>query len=148
MAEDVARTKEELALSQQEVADMQTEILRFSAEREDENTELQKVVKDQRETVQILKKVMTRLREVYKPNAAALVQHHEQQFARPQGVNQQGQGFETIPYQQNEGSNGVLFLIEKIAQDSQHMIDEAMGTEKESQAAYETMVMQTNGNIA
>jgi len=146
--EDIQRNTEDINLAEVEIGDMQNEILRLSAERESENAEFQTVVTEQRATVDILNKVMTRLREVYEPKKAALIA--QQNTARPQSVGKGPGDFVSNAggYEQNSQSKGVLFMIEKIASDSQAAIDEAMSTEKQSQAQYETLVMDANKAVA
>merc|ERR1719253_1296094 len=137
MAATVDTLKKEIAVLENEVAETNTAIKRASEDRAAENAEFQQTVADQRATQMVLAKVLARLREVYQK--AALVQKSKALLQQEPGAAAppMPEGFDEYKQQ---GSGGVLALIEKIAAEANDLEKEALHAEQESQKAYERFV--------
>jgi len=128
----IKKLGEEIGDNQKQIAETQLGIKKASQTREKQNAEFQVTVSDQRATQAILTKALDRLKAFYKKaeggGAAAFVQ--------------QGQ---TPPVQfnkmkKNAGASPVIGMIEQIIEDSKATEAEAISTEREAQANYETFV--------
>jgi len=118
-----------------EIADAQIQIKRAGEDREAENRDFQTTVTDQRETQRILGKAMAVMQAVY---SKAMIQTHQGPPPPP--------GFST--YSKNAGGSGVIALLQTLIGDAKKMEAETVQAEKDSQAAYETFVKNTNDDIA
>jgi len=129
LAEDIAAANEQIAATQLEVK-------KASQTREDENAAFQTVVSDQRATQTILDKALQRLKDFYatRLSGRALLQVSAKQTPPVQ--------FNS--YKNNAGSSPVMGLIEQIIEDSKALEKEAISGERQAQADYETMVVDSN----
>jgi predicted nucleic acid-binding Zn-ribbon protein len=124
-----------------EIAEMQVQMKRAGEDRESQNKEFQTTVADQRETQKLLQAALSILGEFYgKAKAASLTQQAQQPAGPPPPA-----GFEA--YSKNEGSGGVMGLIQQIISDAKAMEAEAIRAEEDSQKAYEDFVKETNASI-
>jgi uncharacterized coiled-coil protein SlyX len=124
-----------------EIAEMQVQMKRAGEDRESQNKEFQTTVADQRETQKLLQAALSILGEFYgKAKSASLAQQAQQPAGPPPPA-----GFEA--YSKNEGSGGVMGLIQQIISDAKAMEAEAIRAEEDSQKAYEDFVKETNASI-
>jgi len=134
----IKKLGEEIGEAQNQISETEVGVKKASQTREKENAEFQVTVSDQRATQTILKKALDRLKAFYKKEkggAAVLVQ--------------QGQ---TPPVQfnkmnNNAGASPVIGMIEQIVEDSKATEADAISTEREAQANYETFVKDSNNLI-
>eukprot|EP00928_Gymnodinium_smaydae_P061636 TRINITY_DN45676_c0_g1_i1.p1 TRINITY_DN45676_c0_g1~~TRINITY_DN45676_c0_g1_i1.p1 ORF type:complete len:706 (-),score=240.96 TRINITY_DN45676_c0_g1_i1:62-2179(-) len=155
---DESKTVEQLsadiASAQGTIAEMQEQMKRASEAREAENAEFQQTVSDQRLTQTILKKALARMRQVY-----AFVQRQQQQKEdeQPGAPHIATSATHTDPgngparftkYEQNAAGGRVLKLLETVLSDSTTTETEAIASEEDAQAAYETLMKDSNAGIA
>jgi len=120
-----------------EVAEMQVQMKRAGENREKENKEFQQTVADQRASQKLLQAALGILEGFYKKKAALL----QQEPAGPPPP----AGFKD--YKKNAASGGVMGMIQQIISDAKAMEAEAIGSEEDSQKAYEDFVKETNASI-
>merc|ERR1719379_1720631 len=133
---------EEMAALKDSIKEMQKQMAKASEERELQNKDFQTVVADQRATQEILKKALKRLESFYKK---ALLQAREEPVP----------GAEVAPpppafkaYKKNEGSSGVMTMIENVIKEAATSEAEAIKDEADSQAGYEEFIKNSNDAIA
>merc|ERR1719375_6170 len=132
-------------ISKKEVAEMKVSMKRAGEDRKAENQEFQSMVADQRAVVNILNKVLARLKMFYEKKALVQVGVHNHQ--------EPGAAVEAPPpkpkeYQKSAGAGGVMQLIAMIIEDAQREETELVVDEQNSQEAYATFVQETNNCIA
>lgn len=123
------------------------EIKRAGEDREQQNTEFQKTVQEQRETQQLLKKALTVLNNFYAKEAAEKKTSFVQEFKsgdEPAGP-PPPEGFRS--YKNNAQSGGVVQMITQIIEDAAAMEREAIKGEEDSQIAYESIVRESNATV-
>merc|ERR1719146_484946 len=118
---------------------MQKQMAKASEERELQNKDFQTVVADQRATQEILKKALKRLESFYKK-------------ALLQGRAEPGAAAPPPPpafkeYKKNEGSSGVMTMIENVIKEAATSEAEAIKDEADSQAGYEEFIKNSNAAI-
>jgi len=133
----IKKLDEEISDAKNQIGETQVGVKKASQTREEQNIEYQATVSDQRATQTILTKALDKLKSFYKKAAGggAFVQ--------------QGQ---TPPVQfnkmkSNAGASPVIGMIEQIVEDSKATEADAISTEKEAQANYETFVKDSNNLI-
>merc|ERR1719238_1468957 len=134
----IKKLGEEIADAQNQIAETQLGVKKASQTREEQNAEFQSTVSDQRATQTILKKALDRLKAFYKKEkgGAALVQVGQ---TPPVQFNKM---------KNNAGASPVIGMIEQIIEDSKATEKDAVSTEREAQANYETFVKDSNNLIA
>merc|ERR1719311_269077 len=130
---------EEMAALKDSVKEMQKQMAKASEERELQNKDFQTVVADQRATQEILKKALKRLESFYKK---ALLQAHAEPGA---AVPPPPPAFKA--YKKNEGSSGVMTMIENVIKEAATSEAEAIKDEADSQAGYEEFMKNSNAAI-
>jgi predicted nucleic acid-binding Zn-ribbon protein len=134
----IKKLDEEISDSKKQIEETQVGVKKASQTREEQNAEFQATVSDQRATQTILTKALDKLKSFYKKakgGAAAFIQ--------------QGQ---TPPVQfnkmkSNAGASPVIGMIEQIIEDSKKTEADAVSTEREAQANYETFIKDSNNLI-
>lgn len=111
-----------------EVAASLLEMKKASENREAENKEFQVTVADQKATQTILKKALDRLKAFYAKKGALL------QARQP----------EAKPYKKNAGASGVMAMMETIYDESKEVEADALKSENDAQAAYESFIKDSN----
>merc|ERR1719198_838109 len=123
----------------EEISDAKKQIgvKKASQTREEQNIEYQATVSDQRATQTILTKALDKLKSFYKKakGGAGFVQ------------NQQTPPVQFGKMKSNAGASPVIGMIEQIVEDSKKTEADAISTEKEAQANYETFVKDSNNLI-
>merc|ERR1719353_392007 len=130
---------EEMAALKDSIKEMQKQMAKASEEREAQNHEYQTVVADQVATQDILKKALKRLESFYKK--ALLQGHAEPGAAVPPPPPAFGE------YKKNEGSSGVMTMIENVIKEAHESEKEALKDEADSQAGYEEFIKNSNSAI-
>jgi predicted nucleic acid-binding Zn-ribbon protein len=135
----IKKLDEEISDAKKQIEETQIGVKKASQTREEQNVEYQATVSDQRATQTILTKALDKLKSFYKKanGGAGFVQ------------GQQGQ---TPPVQfgkmkSNAGASPVIGMIQQIVEDSKKTEADAISTEKEAQANYETFVKDSNNLI-
>jgi len=129
----------------QEIGEMHVSLKRAGEDRKAENLDFQAQVADQRAVVNILNKVLARLKMFYEKKSLVQVGVHNHQ--------EPGAAVEAPPpkpkeYQKSAGAGGVMQLIAMIIEDAQREETELVVDEQNSQEAYATFVQETNNCIA
>mmetsp|Transcript_123318 Transcript_123318/g.354314 ORF Transcript_123318/g.354314 Transcript_123318/m.354314 type:complete len:654 (+) Transcript_123318:1-1962(+) len=139
--------KEEIQATTDAVADMQEQMKRASEVREAENADYQQTVTDHRITQMILAKAHDRMKQIY-----ALIQADPQPGAPHVALS----GNHTDPgngparftkYDKHSGGSRVLRMIEEVMADSKKTEDDAIASEQDSQAKYESFMQESNTAI-
>jgi len=133
----ITKLSDEIADAKNQVSDTQVAVKQASQTREKQNAEFQVTVSDQRATQAILKKALDRLRDFYSKEASGSFTQVAQ--TPPVQFNK---------YKNNAGASPVLGLIEQIIEDSTATEADAVSTEKQAQANYETFIKDSNNLIS
>jgi hypothetical protein len=135
----IKKLGEEIAEAQGQIAETDLGVKKASQTRESQNAEFQVTVSDQRATQAILTKALDRLKAFYKKaegGGAAFVQQGQ---TPPVQFNK---------FKKNAGASPVIGMIEQIIEDSKATEADAISTEREAQANYETFVKDSNNLVA
>jgi len=135
----ITKLGEEMADAQNQIAETQLGIKKASQTREGQNSEFQVTVSDQRATQAILTKAVDRLKVFYKKAKGGGAAFAQQGQTPPVQFNK---------LKSNAGASPVIGMIEQIIEDSKKTESEAISTEREAQANYETFVKDSNNLIA
>merc|ERR1719375_1741677 len=132
-------------ISKKEIGEMQVSLKRAGEDRKAENVDFQAMVADQRAVVNILNKVLARLKMFYEKKAFVQVAAH----------NHQEPGAAAPPpppkpkeYSKSGGAGGVMQLISKIIEDATSEEAELVVDEQNAQEAYASFVEETNSCLA
>jgi len=134
LASNIDALAKRLDEAKAEIAELQVNMQRANEDRKLENQEFQKTVHDQTTTVEILKKALDKLANYY--DSASFLQRQKQTPPVPQAE-----------YKASAGAEGVMQMIEKLIGEAQTMTKDAQKAESEAQAAYETLIADTNGSV-
>jgi len=126
-----------------EITELEKQIQIAGQTRQKENAKFQTEATEQQQTQMILKKAVQFLKKFYSGSKASLVQIRRHGVEEPALGNPEG--FQD--YQQNAGGQGVISLIETIAEDAHKLEMEAVQDEQDSQASYEDFTAQTSATI-
>jgi len=133
----------EMAELQKEIEEMEVQMKKASEERENSNHEFQTAVTDQRATQTILKKALARLESFYgKKTLIQMGQRQEPGAAVPPPP----PAMEEM--KPNQGSGGVMMLIQNIIEEAKEMEVDALAAESDAQAGYEEFIKNSNAAIA
>merc|ERR1719456_914752 len=130
----ITTLNKEIGEAKEAIKAAQLDLQRASQDRQVENLDFQKTIADQTVTIEILHKAMDRLAEFY--DSVELLQRHKQTPPVAQAE-----------YKPNAGAGGVISMIEKLIYDAKDLMAKAKESEGESQAAYETLVADTNASV-
>lgn len=114
-------------------------MLKASQDREEENSDFQSTVSEQRAMVQVLNKAYTVLKDHYAK---------ESLLQKPALVQQTPMPGQFEAYKANSGSNSVLAMMEKIMDDCKATEAEALADEGKSQAEYEKFEKDSTDGLA
>eukprot|EP00933_Yihiella_yeosuensis_P049854 TRINITY_DN472_c1_g2_i1.p1 TRINITY_DN472_c1_g2~~TRINITY_DN472_c1_g2_i1.p1 ORF type:complete len:657 (+),score=218.69 TRINITY_DN472_c1_g2_i1:92-2062(+) len=123
-----------------EIADMKKELQIASQNREAENTEFQKVVGEQKESQELLKKAYSVLEGFYNKPALVQVKEHDASASLEEPPTFKD-------YKKNNKSFGVLGMIQQIMADAKAAEAEAVRAEASNQANYEAFAKDTAKSI-
>merc|ERR1719213_564260 len=126
---------EEIEKAHLDIANLNVELQRASEDRKKENLDFQKVVADQMATAEILGKALDKLATFY--DEAAFAQMKKQTPPVPQ-----------MEYKKSSGASGVMSMIEKLIYDTKDITAKSKKSDSEAQAAYESLIADTNESIA
>jgi predicted nucleic acid-binding Zn-ribbon protein len=135
----IKKLDEEISDAKTQIEETTVGVKKASQTREEQNTEYQATVSDQRATQTILTKALDKLKSFYKKakGGAGFVQDQQKQTPPVQFGKQKS----------NAGASPVIGMIEQIVEDSKKTEADAISTEKEAQANYETFVKDSNNLI-
>merc|ERR1740130_2082083 len=134
----IKRLSEEVEKAQMNINQLNTDMQRASENRKSENLDFQKVVADQTVTAEILAKALDKLATFY--DEAAFAQTHAGAKQTPPVAQ--------MEYKKSAGAGGVMSMIEKLIYDTKDITAKSKTSESEAQAAYETLVADTNDSVA
>merc|ERR1719160_1252363 len=130
----ITTLNKEIGEAKEAIKAAQLDLQRASQDRQVENLDFQKTIAEQTVTIEILHKAMDRLAEFY--DSVELLQRHKQTPPVAQAE-----------YKPNAGAGGVISMIEKLIYDAKDLMAKAKESEGEAQAAYETLVADTNASV-
>jgi cell division protein FtsB len=130
---------EEIEKAHSDISNVQVALQRASEDRKKENMDFQKVVADQTVTAEILHKALDKLATFY--DDALFAQVHAK------GSKKQTPPVPQMEYTKNAGAGGVMSMIEKLIYDTKEITAESKKSESEAQAAYETLIADTNAQV-
>merc|ERR1719263_466257 len=135
----IKKLDEEISDAKNQIEETEIGVKKASQTREEQNVEYQATVSDQRATQTILTKALDKLKSFYKKanGGAGFVQGQQGQTPPVQFGKQKA----------NAGASPVIGMIEQIVEDSKATEADAISTEKEAQANYETFVKDSNNLI-
>jgi len=121
------------------VAELKKQLQLASQTREEENSEFQTVIADQRQTQVLLKQALDVLAQFYdKAPEFAQIRKHKANPKAPSGFKD---------YKRNENSFGVMGMIRNILKETAAMEVEGTRAEKSAQAAYEDFAKETTASV-
>lgn len=120
-----------------EIEDMKVSLKQASEARKAENLAFQTAINDNRATIMILNKALTRLKQFYQPKSAALIEVQAHQPAPPSSTG----------YSKSSGAGGVLQLLHEIITEAEQEGIELDADEKHAQARYAELVTDTKESI-
>merc|ERR1719198_2268162 len=130
----------EIADAQAAIGKLQVELQRASEDRQKENHDFQNTIAEQRMTIKVLKMALERMAKFY--DSEDLLQVDKK------GAKRQTPPVPQMEYSKNAGASGVMSMMEKLIYDAKDLEKESLKGEQEAQAAYETLIADTNGSIA
>jgi len=134
----IKRLAEEIEAANNQIAEQRVALQRASEDRKQENLEFQRVVADQTATAEILHKALDKLATFY--DSADFAQMQAKAHRQTPPVAQ-------MEYSKNKGAGGVMSMIEKLIHDTKDITEKSKTSESEAQAAYETLVADTNDSV-
>jgi len=132
---------EEIDALQQEVAEMKVSLKRAGEDRKAENQDFQAQVADQRAVMNLLNKVLARLKMFYEKKSLV-------QTAQEPGAAVEAPPPKPKEYHKSASSGGALQLIAMIIEDAKREEAELVLSEQDSQEAYAGFVTETNNCLA
>merc|ERR550534_356836 len=145
LSANIETLKSDSETLRKEVSEMQVQLKRAGEDRAKENQEFQTTVADQRATVRILQKALSRLRQFYAAPAEEKPKSMLQKGSEP--GKSVGQAPKQATYEKNRGAGGVMGMIQMIISDAERMEAEALKGEQDSQSAYAAFVTSTNASV-
>merc|ERR1719327_2531019 len=135
----IKKLDEEISDAKTQIEETTVGVKKASQTREEQNAEYQATVSDQRATQTILIKALDKLKAFYKKakGGAGFIQEQTKQTPPVQFGKMKS----------NAGASPVIGSIEQIIEDSKKTEADAISTEKEAQANYETFVKDSNNLI-
>jgi len=121
-----------------EVAEMKVSMKRAGEDRKAENQDFQAAVADQRAVVNILNKVLARLKMFYEKKGLVQTDMDSEQAPPPKPKG----------YEKSGGAGGVMQLIQMIIEDAGREEQELVMSEQKAQEAYAKFIVETNSCLA
>mmetsp|Transcript_37194 Transcript_37194/g.55476 ORF Transcript_37194/g.55476 Transcript_37194/m.55476 type:complete len:407 (+) Transcript_37194:1-1221(+) len=137
LSADIKALQEGIDEGHRQIAQVQLDLQRATENRKAENIEFQKTVADQTITIEVLKKALDKLATYYD-----LVQTKSQATSRKQTP--------PVPqaeYAPSKSAPGVMEMIEKLIYQAKALTADAKTGEQNAQAAYETLIKDSNGSV-
>jgi hypothetical protein len=149
LASTITTLTDELSAAKTQIQDFQLNLQRASENRQKENLEFQRTVADQAATREILAKALDKLATFYD---LLQVEQNDSlvQFKLKQEQAHHGKQTPPVPqmeYKPSAGASGAMSMIEKLIYDAKELTAEAVKSESEAQAQYETLVEDTNASV-
>lgn len=121
-----------------EVAEMKVSMKRAGEDRKAENQDFQAAVADQRAVVNILNKVLARLKMFYEKKGLVQTDMDSEQAPPPKPKG----------YEKSGGAGGVMQLIQMIIEDAGREEQDLVMSEQKAQEAYAKFIVETNSCLA
>mmetsp|Transcript_95735 Transcript_95735/g.253016 ORF Transcript_95735/g.253016 Transcript_95735/m.253016 type:complete len:730 (+) Transcript_95735:59-2248(+) len=128
--------EQEISDAHMAIEQAQMDLQRATEDRKAENFEFQKTVSDQTVTIEVLKKALDKLATYYDFLQQSKSSAHKQTPPVPQKE-----------YSKSKGASGVMEMIEKLIHEAADLRKESQQSEGSAQAAYETLIADTNGSV-
>eukprot|EP00444_Apocalathium_aciculiferum_P035483 CAMPEP_0183485160 /NCGR_PEP_ID=MMETSP0370-20130417/179284_1 /TAXON_ID=268820 /ORGANISM="Peridinium aciculiferum, Strain PAER-2" /LENGTH=839 /DNA_ID=CAMNT_0025678457 /DNA_START=75 /DNA_END=2591 /DNA_ORIENTATION=- len=128
--------EQEISDAHMAIEQAQMDLQRATEDRKAENFEFQKTVSDQTVTIEVLKKALDKLATYYDFLQQSKSSAHKQTPPVPQKE-----------YSKSKGASGVMEMIEKLIHEAADLRKESQESEGSAQAAYETLIADTNGSV-
>jgi hypothetical protein len=135
---------EEIEALNKEVGEMQVSLKRAGEDRKAENKDFQAQVADQRLVMNLLKKVLARLKMFYEKKEEAIAL----QTGQEPGAAVEAPPPKPKEYHKSGGAGGALQLIAMIIEDAMKEEAELVLSEQDAQEAYASFVQETNSCLA
>lgn len=136
----IDQTAEDVSSVTSEITELKTQLAQASQNREEENTDFQRIITEQRETQRLLKQALKVLGAFYnKQGSLAQVSAHAEQPKAPQGFKD---------YKASGQSFGVMSMLQQLISDSEIQVAEATTAEANAQKAYESFAKDTAASVA
>merc|ERR1719217_1988359 len=133
----------EIEKLKEEIAEMKVSLKRAGEDRKAENKEFQSAVADQRAVVNLLNKVMERLKMFYEKKALIQVKAHRQE----PGAAAPPPPPKPKAYEKSAGAGGVMQVIAMIIEDAEKEETEMVHDEQKAQEAYASFVQETGSCV-
>mmetsp|Transcript_52628 Transcript_52628/g.104467 ORF Transcript_52628/g.104467 Transcript_52628/m.104467 type:complete len:772 (+) Transcript_52628:49-2364(+) len=143
----LARLLDEIAQAKKRIGSLELELQRAGENRQKENVDFQQTVVDQRSTQDILKDTLDRLAKFYENEEFLQKSVHKPAASTLQIKSKQTPPVPQMKYKKNAGAGGVMSLLRKLITDANQLEKDALRSENEAQAQYETFVADTNDSI-
>merc|ERR1719156_307667 len=134
----IKKLTSEIESLQKEVAEMKVSLKRAGEDRKAENQDFQAAVADQRAVVNILNKVLARLKMFYEKKGLVQTDMDSEQAPPPKPKG----------YEKSGGAGGVMQLIQMIIEDAGREEQELVMSEQKAQEAYAKFIQETNKCLA
>merc|ERR1719335_1600829 len=121
-----------------QIAEMKVSLKRAGEDRKAENQDFQAAVSDQRAVVNILNKVLARLKMFYEKKGLVQTDMDSEQAPPPKPKG----------YEKSGGAGGVMQLIQMIIEDAGREEQELVMSEQKAQEAYTSFIVETNKCLA
>ena len=137
----------EINALQNGISEMHTQLKRAGEDRAAENKSFQETVNDQRATVFILEKALTRLEKFY--GKQSMLQGKKASLLQKQAPTTLGAPDDkgALSYDKSGASGGVMAMIQMIINDAKRMEKQAIADEQDAQSTYESFVKDTANSI-
>lgn len=134
---NIVTLEKEIMAAGDSIKELHMNLQRASEDRKAENNDFQTTVADQTATIEVLHKALDRLATYYD---AELIQTKQKQKKQTPPVPE-------MEYKPNAGATGVMSMIEKLIYEAKDLVAKSKTSENAAQAAYETLVADTNANV-
>eukprot|EP00933_Yihiella_yeosuensis_P071395 TRINITY_DN795_c0_g2_i1.p1 TRINITY_DN795_c0_g2~~TRINITY_DN795_c0_g2_i1.p1 ORF type:complete len:661 (-),score=197.48 TRINITY_DN795_c0_g2_i1:156-2138(-) len=142
---DISEANSEIATLKGEVSEMQKQLKLAAQNREEENQEFQRTVREQRETQRLLSQALSLLGAVYHAQEGSLVQVAKAKIMSFMRVEEAPPTFKT--YAKSSSGTGVLSMLQQLVYDSKAMETEALAAESSAQKGYESTSKATSASM-
>jgi len=128
--------EQEISDAHMAIEQAQMDLQRATEDRKAENFEFQKTVSDQTVTIEVLKQALDKLATYYDFLQQSKSSVHKQTPPVPQKE-----------YSKSKGASGVMEMLEKLIHEAADLRKGSQESEGSAQAAYETLIADTNGSV-
>jgi len=141
LTQTIKRLEDEIEAAKTQIAELESALQRANEDRQKANLDFQKTIADQRAVQEVLAKALDRLATFY--DKAGFLQKGKRGINEPLPTPPP-----VMEYKPNKGATGVMQMIEKLIYEAKDLEADSLKGEQEAQAAYETLVADTNASVA